>query len=190
MKPTYFLLLLAAVSGFAQPAPQSQPADPANVVRDQEYGLKLTYPTGWQVRHSARWGKNQQENTFFFKPAWPFVSRPSVYYQPRSNFDSPAPGQEAAYFRYTAGTREAVRIAAGLREYKNREETYTLTQINGRPAFRYFARFTVNGQEHFEYFIRVLGEKMLVMFFTRGPLGERELMQEEVDRMSMTLQVL
>lgn len=67
--------------------------------------------------------------------------------------------------------------------------TFTYLQINGRPAFRYVASFTQNGRKHFEYFTRVLGDQMMVMFFTMGPLEEMETIRREVDQMSATVQV-
>lgn len=191
MKPILTLLLGLALSsaGWSQSIPLSELLGPQNQLRDPVYGVAVKYPAGWQVRGASRWGKNNAENTVMFQPTWPFESRPSLYYQPTTNFGRPAAGQEEAHFRYTAGTKAASRVQAGLRDYKNLENTFTFTQINGRPAFRYFAQFTREGKPQFEYFVRVIGEKMMVMFFTMGPITELEIMAREVDEMSATVLV-
>jgi len=191
MKPILALVFgvsLASVA-WSQSIPLAELVGPNNLIRDQVYGVSVTYPPGWQVRGASRWGKNNKENTVMFQAIWPLESRPSLYYQPTSNFDKPAPGQEEAHFRYTAGTKAASRVRAGLGDYKNLEDTFTYLQINGRPAFRYVASFTQNGRKHFEYFTRVLGDQMMVMFFTMGPLEEMETIRREVDQMSATVQV-
>ena len=191
MKP-----ILALVLGFtlvstvwSQAIPLAELVGPNNLIRDPVFGVAVTYPTGWQVRGALRWGKNNMENTIAFQAIWPLQSRPSLYYQPTSNFDRPAPGQEEAHFRYTAGTKAASRVRGGLGDYRNLENTFTLLQINGRPAFRYVATFTQDGKKQFEYFTRVLGEQMMVMFFVMGPVEELESIRREVDDMSATVQV-
>lgn len=178
-----------AATAWSQSIPLAELVGPNNLISDSRYGVTVTYPAGWEVRGGTRWGKNNQENTIAFRPIWPLESRPSLYYQPTSNFAAPAPGQEEAHFRYTAGTKAASRVQAGLSDYRNLEDTFTFLQINGRPAFRYGASFTQNGKPQFEYFTRVLGEKMMVMFFTMGPVEELEIIRREVDQMSATVQV-
>lgn len=182
--------LLSSV-GWSQPIPVSELVGANNVIRDQLYGISVTHPAGWQVRGAQRWGKNNQENTIAFMPIWPLASRPSLYYQPKSNFNTPAPepGQEEAHFRLTAGTKAASRVASGLRDYKNLEDTFDFTKLNGRPAVRYVASFTLNGKKQYEYFIRVLGDRMMVMFFTQGPAEELEVVREEIDKMSASVVV-
>lgn len=188
--PRAFLLGLAlAAPAWSQSIPLAELIGPNNVIRDPLYGVSVTYPAGWEVRGGARWGKNNKENTISLRPIWPLESRPSLYYQPTSNFDRPAPGQEEAHFRHTAGTKAASRVQAGLKDYRNLEDTFTSLTINGRPAFRYVATFTQNGKRHFEYFTRVLGEQMMVMFFTMGPWEELEPVRREIDQMSATVQV-
>lgn len=191
MKSILSLLLgvsLAAVA-WSQSIPVAELVGPNNLFRDSTYGISATYPAGWEVRSGGRWGKNNQENTISFQPIWPLESRPSLYYQPTTNFDKPAPGQEEAHFRHTAGTKAASRVRSGLSDYKNLEDTFTFLQINGRPAFRYVASFTQNGKPQFEYFTRVLGERMMVMFFIMGPLEELPAIRREIDQMSATVQV-
>jgi hypothetical protein len=178
-----------AATAWSQSIPLAELVGPNNLIRDSVYGVAVTYPAGWEVRGASRWGKNNKENTISFRPIWPLESRPSLYYQPTSNFDKPAPGQEEAHFRYTAGTKAASRVQAGLSDYKNLEDTFTFLRINGRPAFRYVASFTQNGKKHFEYFTRVLGEQMMVMFFTMGPQEELDTIRREIDQMSATVQV-
>jgi hypothetical protein len=183
-----FALSLATIA-WSQAILPSEFVGPNNSIRDSVYGVSATYPAGWQVRQAQRWGKNNMENTIFFQAGWPLESRPSLYYQPRTNFDSPAPGKEEAHFHYTAGTKAASRVSGGMSDYKNLRESFTFAPINGRPAFRYVANFTVNGKPHYEYFIRILGEKMMVMFFTQGPIAELDILRREVDQMSSTVQV-
>lgn len=191
MKPILALLLgvSLAASAWAQSIPVADLVGPHNLLRDSMYGISVTYPAGWEVRGGVRWGKNNQENTVSFRPIWPLESRPSLYYQPTSNFAKPAPGQEEAHFRYTAGTKAASRVQSGFSDYKNLEDTFTFLQINGRPAFRYVASFTQNGKPQFEYFTRVLGEQMMVMFFIMGPIEELPAIRREIDQMSATVQV-
>lgn len=181
--------LTLTLPAWSQSVPIAELVGPNNVIRDQVYGISVTYPAGWEVRGGMRWGKNNQENTISLRPIWPLESRPSLYYQPTSNFGRPAPGQEEAHFRYTAGTKAASRVQAGLGDYRNLEDTFTPLQINGRPAFRYVATFTQGGKKYFEYFTRVLGERMMVMFFTTGPWEELETIRRETDQMSATVQV-
>lgn len=181
-------LALAAAAG-AQSIPLAELVGPNNVIHDSRYGVSVTCPAGWEVRGGARWGKNNQENTISLRAIWPLESRPSLYYQPTSNFDRPAPGQEEAHFRHTAGTKAASRVQSGMPDYRNLEDTFTFLTINGRPAFRYVATFTQNGRKHFEYFTRVLGEQMMVMFFTMGPWEELDTIRRETDQMSATVQV-
>lgn len=190
MKP--FLALFGALSlasaAWSQAIPLDELVGPNGSLRDDMYGITGTIPSGWSVRAASRWGKNNKENTIFLQPIWPLESRPSLYYQPVSNTDwTPAESPEA-YFRRTAGTKAASR-QSGISDYRNLEDTFTFLQINGRPAFRYVASFTQNGQKHFEYFTRVQGEKMMAMFFTMGPEAELETLRREIDQMSATLHV-
>lgn len=182
-----FALSLATIA-WSQTIPLTELVGPNNSIRDSVYGISATYPAGWQVRQAQRWGKNNLENTIFLQAGWPLESRPSLYYQPRTNFDSPAPGKEEAHFLHTAGTKAASRVS-GLADYRNLSESFTFAPINGRPAFRYVANYTLNGKLHYEYFVRILGEKMMVMFFTQGPIAELDTLRREVDQMSSTVHV-
>jgi hypothetical protein len=184
-----FAAVIVGCTAWAQPIPLEELLRPNNTLRDPVFGVAATYPKDWQVGDAARWGKNNLENTIFFVAAKPMKSRPSLYYQPRSNFDSPQPGQELAHFRYTAGTKEQQRIRSGLSDYRNVEDSFHFSKINGRPAFSYSAVFSRAGQTHFEYFTRVLGEKMMVMFFVQGPIEELDTMRRATDQMAATIQV-
>jgi hypothetical protein len=174
---------------WSQPIPKEELIGPNNSIRDAVYGISVTLPAGWEVRSAVRWGKNNKENTIFLKPMWPLVATPSLYYQPRSNFDSPAPDKVEAHFRYTAGTKAQQRINSGLSDYRNIEETFEPTQINGRPGFRYMASYTRNGKIYLEYFIRVLGDTMMAMFFVQAPADEMDIVRREVDQMAATIHV-
>jgi hypothetical protein len=123
------------------------------------------------------------------RTTWPLTSRPSLYYQPTSNFDRPAPGAEAAHFHYTAGTKAAQRVNNGLKDYRNLADTFTLKTINGRPAFSYVATFTMQGVPHYEYFVRILGTDLIAMFFVQGPVEELETVRREIDQMAATVQL-
>jgi hypothetical protein len=188
-KSVVTILLVAASAAWGQSIPVAELVGPNNLLRDPVYGVSLTFPAGWEVRGGARWGKNNKENTIALKPIWPLESVPSVYYQPRSNFEAPEPGREEAHFRHTAATKAQQRISGGLTDYRNLEDTFTFTLINGRPAFRYVAKFTRNGKPHFEYFTRVLGDELMVMFFVQGPWEELDAIRQACDQMSATVQV-
>lgn len=182
--------MFATTTTWGQQVPLEQLLGENNSLRDPLYGISVTYPAGWQVRGAARWGKNNAENTISFQPVWPLETRPSLYYQPLSNFDAPKRAEEVPpHFRYTAGTKAQQRVNGGLRDYRNDESTFELFTINGRPAFRYRANFTVRGQPQFEYFVRVLGTELMAMFFVQGPAAEFDQMRREVDQIVATVQV-
>ena len=180
---------LLASAAWAQPIPPGDLVGANNSLRDPMYGISVTYPAGWQVRGAQRWGKNNKENTIMFQAIWPLEARPSLYYQPTSNFDKPAPNEVEAHFRRTAGTKAQQRVASGLKDYQNLENTFVFTTINGRPAFRYTASFTVQGRPHFEYFTRVLGDELMAMFFVQGPAEEIDAVRREIDQMAATIRL-
>jgi hypothetical protein len=188
MKLIFALLCALSLTAttWSQAIPRDELVGPNNSIRDSMYDISLTFPAGWEVRDAARWGKNNQENTIFFQPIWPLESRPSLYYQPVSNTDKSATESPEAYFRRTAAAKAASRKAI-IKDYQNLEDTFTFIEINGRPAFRYVASFTQGGKKYFEYFTRVMGEQMMVMFFTMGPEEELAAVQREIDQMSATL---
>src|SRR4051794_27016483 len=74
---------------------------PNNLFHDPVLGVSLTYPAGWEVLGGFRWGKNNSENTFRFRPLWPNEASPSLYYQPFSA-DNPRPTDFESYFRESA----------------------------------------------------------------------------------------
>lgn len=193
MKKT--LALLAALAlvtvGQSQSIPLNELVGPNNVIRDPMYGIAVTYPAGWEILGAGRWGKNNQENTISFKVIWPSEARPSLYYQPTTNFNRPGPSasEVAAHFKYTAGTKAQQRINSGMSDYQNIESSFEQTTINGRPAFRYLATYSRAGKKYYEYFIRVLGEQLMAMFFVQIPAEELDLVRGEVDQMAATIQV-
>jgi hypothetical protein len=187
--PTLLAFVACASAALAQSIPLDELVGPNNAIRDSKFGLSATYPAGWQVQTARRWGKNNLENTIMMQAIWPLTSRPSLYYQPTSNFDRPAPGAEAAHFHYTAGTKAAQRVNNGLKDYRNLADTFTLKTINGRPAFSYVATFTMQGVPHYEYFVRILGTDLIAMFFVQGPVEELETVRREIDQMAATVQL-
>lgn len=186
---TFILLLTLGSIGRSQSIPMAELVGPNNTIRDPLYGITVQFPAGWEVRSAQRWGKNNQENTIFFSPLWPSEARPSLYYQTITNFDAPGPDAVEAHFRYTAGTKALQRINGGLADYKNLENTFELIQINGRPGFRYLATYTMGEKKFTEYFIRVLGDKLMAMFFIQAPSAEIETVRREVDQMASTILV-
>jgi hypothetical protein len=193
MKKTLALLAAFALATAArsQSIPLHELVGPNNVIRDPMYGISVTYPAGWEISGASRWGKNNQENTIGFKVIWPSEARPSLYYQTTTNFARPGPSAEeiAAHFKYTAGTKAQQRIGMGMSDYQNIESSFEQTTINGRPAFRYLATYSRAGKKYYEYFIRVLGDRLMAMFFVHIPAEELELVRREVDQMAATIQV-
>lgn len=80
-------------------------------------------------------------------------------------------------------------MSSGLSDYRNIEDTFERIAINGRPAFRYTAAYTRQGQVYLEYFVRVLGEKTMAMFFIEAPADEMAGVRREVDQMAATIQM-
>jgi hypothetical protein len=80
-------------------------------------------------------------------------------------------------------------FCAGFAGYQNLEDTFVFTTINGRPAFRYTARFTMRGQPHFEYFVRVLGDELTAMFFVMASSAEIDAIRRDIDQMAATIRV-
>ena len=190
------LALLAALAlvtiARSQSIPLNELVGPNHVIRDSMYGISATYPAGWEVLGASRWGKNNQENTISFKAMWPSQAMPSLYYQTTTNFDRPGPSAKevAAHFQYTAGTKAQQRINSGaFSGYQNLESSFQQTTINGRPAFRYLATYSRAGKQYYEYFIRVLGDQLMAMFFVQIPAEELDVVRGEVDQMAATIQV-
>jgi hypothetical protein len=159
---------------------------PNNVFHDALFGVSVTYPEGWSVRQAIRWGQNNRENTVFFSPPEGSEAIPSMYYQAYPN-GAPAPGNAEAMLREMAQQKEASRSQGGLNDYKNDPGSFVFREIDGHPALSYFATFTQGDQVQAEYFMRILGEKGYVMFFTRGPAKDVQALIPSVYQMGGTV---
>jgi hypothetical protein len=160
---------------------------PNNHYHDDLVGLSVTFPEEWKVRTARRWGTNNHENTVYAtarrerRPA-----RPSMYY--KQYVDTPPdPSTAEAYLRRQAQQKEDSRIAAGLTDYKNVPDSFAYIDINGSPALSYFATFTRGDQVMTENFIRVLGPKGYVMFFTSGKLEDVQAILPHLKQMAASL---
>ena len=188
MRNTLLALLALALASVAR----SQAVDlktvlgPNRSFHDSEFGVKLTYPAGWEIATGGRWGKNNGENTFRFQPIWPSPAVPSLYYQ-RFSPDHPRPTDFEAYYRDAAERKAASRV--GLKEYRNLPETFSFRPIAGRPGCSYTASYVSGTRKMAEYFVRISGQTVQVMFFTQGPAEDIDTLRAEIDRMAETVQV-
>ena len=160
---------------------------PNNSFRDPVMGISLTYPPGWEVLGGIRWGTDNRENTFRFRPLWPSQAGPSMYYQ-GFRPDSPRPTDVSAWLREAAQKKEESR-KSGMSDYQNVPESLSLRTIAGKPGMSYLATFTSGGQKLAEYNVRIVGEKAYVMFFTMGPLDDVLAIRAEIDAMAETVQI-
>ncbi len=189
---------MASVSEVAKP-PEMNPAelpqivledvlDPNNHYHDDLLGVSADLPEGWKVRSAQRWGSGNRENTVFLLPATETSARPSMYYQMYPK-DVPQPGQAEAYLRNIADWKENSRIQAGLTDYKNVPDSFEFSDANGRPTLSYFATFSRGDDTMTEYFVRVLGEKGYVMFFTTGKLEDVKSIMAQVKQTAASVKV-
>ncbi len=159
---------------------------PNNLYHDDFIGLSLTLPEGWKVRGAGRWGTNNHENTVTLAPETASTARPSMYY--KLYVDPPPDASNAdAALRTQAQQKESSRIAAGLTDYKNVPESFVTFDVNGSPAISYFATFTQGDQVMTENFIRVLGPKGYVMFFTTGKLEDVQAILPQLKQMAASI---
>ena len=161
---------------------------PNNLYPDDLLGVSATLPDGWTVRGAGRWGENNRENTVSLSPETETTARPSMYYQMYPK-EVPEPGQAEAYLRNIAEWKENSRISAGLADYKNVPESFAFTDINGNPSLSYFATFTRGNEVMTEYFVRILGKKGYVMFFTQGRLEDVKAIMPPLQKMAGSVKV-
>lgn len=159
----------------------SQVLGPNNLYHDDVFGLSMTYPEGWGVDSARRWGDRNRHNTVVFRlepeTATATGSRSlssNMYYKLFQPDEAALRDQSPeAYLRKAAADKEALHNSSpGFAEYKNVPESFEFTQIGGNPVMSYFATFLRGDQVMTEYFVRQLGSKGYVMFFTAGPLEE------------------
>jgi hypothetical protein len=180
------ILALCAL-GRSQDVPLKDVLGPNNSFNDPVFGVSLTYPAGWEVVGGFRWGKNNGENTFRFRPLWPSEATPSLYYQ-RFTADSPRPADINVWFRESAKKKEESRAGGGS-DYQNVPESFVFKTVGGLPSFSYLATFTAGNKQMAEYFVRVAGQQAYVMFFTQGTRGEIDIIRPDIDRMAATVRV-
>lgn len=159
-----------------------------NRYRDTAVGVEVQFPGGWKVQDAIRWGNNQSENTVFLSPDTPSSARPSMYYKPYLETEAATisgTGAEAL-LREQAEKKEASRVA-GLADYKNVPDSFSFFDVNGRPAMSYFATFTNNGEVMTEHFIRILGPKGYVMFFTTGRFEDVKALMPQLKQAATTV---
>lgn len=174
--------------------PPPVPMSPAEVLQannqfhDALLGVSATIPQGWTMRSAVRWGANNEQNTIVLAPETPSTARPSMYYQmyPEAGPDLSA---SEAYLRQIAQSKENSRSGNGTSDYKNVPSSFEFKQIDGRPALSYFAVFSRQDQVMTEYFVRILGEKGYVMFFTTGRLEDVQAIKPQIDQMASTVKV-
>lgn len=186
----------APVTAVAQPA-EVAPAEspqivlddvlgPNNLYHDDLLGVSATLPDGWKVRSAQRWGTNNRENTVFMETD--AAAAPSMYYQMYPK-EVPERGATEAYLRNIAQWKEGSRISGGLTDYKNVPESFSFKEIDGRSTLSYFATFTAGDQVMTEYFVRILGQKGYVMFFTKGKLEDVKAIMPPVEKMAASVKV-
>lgn len=189
MKKTLLALFVLTAAAFsrAQDVPLTEVLGPNNSFKDSLFGVSLTYPAGWEVVGGFRWGKNNGENTFRFRPLWPSEARPSLYYQ-RFTPEHPRPADITEWFRESARKKEESR-GGPARGYRNLPESFSIKTVNGLDHFSYMATFTAGKQQMVEYFIRIAGKEAYTMFFTTGTFDEINAIRADLDRMAETIRV-
>jgi hypothetical protein len=141
---------------------------PNNGFVDPVFGVSVTYPENWAVRDAKRWGDFNEQNTVWFV-AGDSLATPSMYYQLYPEGSPPGAGNVEAYLREVARKKEESRNSRPGSDYKNDPESFVFRELNGNPSLSYFATYTQGDRVMAEYFVRVLGPKGYVMFFTNGP---------------------
>lgn len=187
----------AATSESTAPAPDpnapvkidlAQTLGPNNRYHDSAVGLEVTLPEGWTVRDAIRWGKDHSENTVFLSPDVPSSASPSMYYKPYLTSETATIGSTGAeaLLREQAQKKEASRLTWAP-DYKNVPDSFSFFDVNGSPAMSYFATFTRGDQVMTEHFIRILGPKGYVMFFTPGKFEDVKAIMSQLKQAASTV---
>ena len=194
-KPTAVAPVLVPVVAARAPDPNApikidlaQTLGPDNHYQDNVVGLSATLPEGWTVRDAIRWGEGHLQNTVFLKPAEASSASPSMYYKPYTADDASSIGSAGAQalLREQAQKKEASRVA-GVPDYQNVADSFLFFDVNGSPAMTYFATFTRGDQVMTEHFIRVLGPKGYVMFFTTGKFEDVKAIMPQLKQAASTV---
>jgi hypothetical protein len=161
---------------------------PDSLYHDDLLGVSATLPDGWAIRQAVRWGENNLQNTVVMVTGTTTTARPSMYYQMYSE-GVPDLGAAEAYLRDLAQKKQDARVAAGLSDYQNVPGSFAYTDTAGRPSLSYFATFSVGNEVMTEYFIRILGQKGYVMFFTTGKFEDVQAIMPQLKQMAGTVKV-
>lgn len=161
---------------------------PENQYTDDVVGLSAMLPEGWTVRDAIRWGEGHKQNTVFLKPAEASSASPSMYYKPYTGEEASSIGSAGAQalLREQAQKKEASRLA-GAPDYQNVPDSFHFFDVNGSPAMTYFATFTRGDQVMTEHFIRILGPKGYVMFFTTGKFEDVKAIMPQLKQAAATV---
>ncbi len=166
----------------------TQALGPDNAYQDTAMGLSVLLPERWTVRNATRWGPNHLQNTVHLKPEIASSASPSMYYKHYTPEEAAAirgTGAEAV-LREQAQKKEASRVA-GVKDYQNVPESFSFFDVHGSPAMSYFATFTRGEQVMTEHFIRVMGPKGYVMFFTSGKFEDVKAIMPQLKQAASTV---
>ena len=161
---------------------------PNNTVNDGEYGVSMTYPTGWSVVRGFRWGQNNEKTTIVLRRTQPAFAAVNFFYQ-KFGAESQRPPEIKDWFRSSFHEKQAAKQKE-LPNYQNDPDSLTYgTTAGGLPKCSYMATFTKGSGRLVEYYVRVAGEKTYVMFLTQGTRSEIEAMHADIDQMADTLRL-
>jgi hypothetical protein len=166
----------------------TQALGPNNHYHDAHVGLSVTLPAGWTVRDAIRWGENHTQNTVFLRPEPRTTASPSMYYKPYTPEEAASISSRGAgaLLREQAEKKEISRAAGGS-DYRNVPDSFAFFDVNGSPAMSYFATFTRGDQVMTEHFIRVLGPRGYVMFFTPGKFEDVQAIMPQLKQAASTV---
>ena len=161
---------------------------PNNAVSDAEYGVSLTYPSGWNVVRAFRWGDSNEKTTIGLQRTRSTVANVSLFYQ-KFGREAQRPPEIKDWFRSSFHEKQAAKQKE-LSNYQNDPGSLTYgTTAGGLPKCSYTATFTRGSARLVEYYVRVAGEKTYVMFLTQGTRSEIEAMRADIDQMADTLRL-
>ncbi len=153
--------------------------------RDPEYAVSVKVPQGWRVGEAFRWG-DHQTTTRLIGPGSLDAGR--LYFQMRPNT---ARSEEEAYTLLLANpeSKAALRVAAGLADYKIRPGSVQRRAVGGRPAVSCLADFTLGGVKMVEYQTWVSGETAYALFFAQVAAPELDALRQRLDPIIETLKL-
>jgi hypothetical protein len=181
--------LLSPVAADAQiEIPLKKITAPNNEVSDAEYGVSLTYPTGWNVTRGVRWGQNNEKTTIVLQRTRQALPLVNFFYQ-KFGGEAQRPPEIKDWFRSSFQEKQAAKQKE-LTNYQNDPGSLTYgATASGLPKCSYTATFTRGSRRLVEYYVRVAGEKTYVMFLTEGTRAEIEAMRADIDQMADTLRL-